>query len=48
MLLPKNLVKHKGVQDCKLDVNYFMKLLGINNFFLLTHHTNLVSGKTQV
>jgi hypothetical protein len=43
--MPQSTVKPKGVQDCKLDVDYFIKLFGMNNFNLLTYYTNLVRIK---
>jgi hypothetical protein len=46
--MPQNTVKPKGVQDCKLDVHYFLKLFGMNNFNLLTYHTNLVRVKIAI
>jgi hypothetical protein len=30
--MPQNTVEPRGVQDCKLDVHYFIKLFGMNNF----------------
>jgi hypothetical protein len=46
--MPQNTVEPKGVQDCKLNVHYFIKLFGMNNFNLLTYHTNLVRIKIAI
>ena len=43
--LPKSTEKFKGLQDCKLDGNFFIKMFGIHNFNLLTHHTQPVTNE---
>jgi hypothetical protein len=46
--MPQNTMEPKGVQDCKLNVHYFIKLFGMNNSNLLTYHTNLVRIKIAI
>lgn len=46
--MPTSTVKPKGMQDCKLDVQFFLKMFGVNNIDLLTHQTNLVRVKKSI
>ncbi len=46
--MPINKVKPKNLQDCTLDVHYFMELFGKENITLLTVQTNIVRVKMDI
>ncbi len=40
--MPTSELKPKGLEDCTTDVQFFIKMFGMNNFDLLTKQSNLV------
>jgi hypothetical protein len=46
--MPQSTVKPKDLGDCTQDVHYFLKMFGLNNFFLITYQTNIVRAKISI
>lgn len=46
--MPENVVTPRGVEGCRYEVDYFVKLFGQNNFTLLTEQSNLFRAQAMI
>lgn len=46
--MPESTMKPKGLEDCKLDVQYFMKMFGEENIRMITYESNILIAKESI